>query len=258
MLFARRALAKPRPDSIRADVVLPRHQTGHASPVDWRDEVLYFLLVDRFSDAGEGIAPAAGSRQSRRRPAASWATARPWRWDRWAESGAEPLAGRDAGRGELQARLSQAPGRHHLVAVPGVQAARPPRRLPRLRRAGLPRRRSALRHARRSGRVGQRRRTPRACASSSTSSSTIPAPNWLYPPDAPGGAWQPHYTHEPLSASARGWATEARRSPPSRAPRTASGRPSCRTPSTTPAPAAAVWAPATSTTRTPSTSAATS
>ena len=50
MSFADHALNKDRPDSITRDVTLPRRQRYFASPSDWRDEVLYFLLVDRFSD----------------------------------------------------------------------------------------------------------------------------------------------------------------------------------------------------------------
>src|SRR5207237_1243942 len=69
MTFADSALTHDRPASIRRNVVLPRRQRYHASPVDWRGGVLYFLLVDR---RNLGAA----------RPAL------PWRWDRWAESGA--------------------------------------------------------------------------------------------------------------------------------------------------------------------------
>jgi hypothetical protein len=53
MKFAENALGKDRPDSIDNDVSLPRRQEYYPSPVDWRDEMLYFLLVDRFSDGLE-------------------------------------------------------------------------------------------------------------------------------------------------------------------------------------------------------------
>ncbi len=53
MTFMERALDRDRPQSIDDDVTLPRRQEYHPSPVDWRDEVLYFLLVDRFSDGRE-------------------------------------------------------------------------------------------------------------------------------------------------------------------------------------------------------------
>jgi glycosidase len=92
MPFASKALAKPRPDSIGKNVVLPRRQKGHASPVDWRDEVLYFLLVDRFSDGAEATRPLL----DRANPAAArpaQGNGEPWRWDRWAESGASRWQG---------------------------------------------------------------------------------------------------------------------------------------------------------------------
>lgn len=55
------------------------------SPIDWRDEVLYFLLPDRFSDGGEASRPLlARSKIVALRAAAS----RPgWNWKKWADSG---------------------------------------------------------------------------------------------------------------------------------------------------------------------------
>ncbi len=55
------------------------------SPVDWRDEVLYFLLPDRFSDGQESLRPLLSRteithlRNGRGRPG--------WNWHDWAESG---------------------------------------------------------------------------------------------------------------------------------------------------------------------------
>jgi glycosidase len=91
MSFREHTLNQPRPASVRADVDLPRRQPYFPSPADWRDEVLYFLLVDRFSDGAEanrpllnrGALPAA-------RPMIDGA---PWRWDRWAESGGDRWQG---------------------------------------------------------------------------------------------------------------------------------------------------------------------
>jgi len=86
MIFADQALRKDRPDSIRRDVTLPRRQHYHPSPQDWRDEVLYFLLVDRFSDGQEDTRPLLDRQQrdaARLRPGGA-----PWRWDHWATSGA--------------------------------------------------------------------------------------------------------------------------------------------------------------------------
>ena len=50
--FASDWLGRKRPASISGPggVLLPRRVSYHPSPVDWRDEVLYFLLVDRFSE----------------------------------------------------------------------------------------------------------------------------------------------------------------------------------------------------------------
>lgn len=85
MSFIEKMLAQPRPESIRA-VELP--QDGHyfPSPTNWRDEVIYFLLPDRFSDAQEERRPLLDRRdldRARRRPGGA-----PWRWDHWAQSGA--------------------------------------------------------------------------------------------------------------------------------------------------------------------------
>lgn len=84
--FTLETLGKQVPDSIRNSLTLPRRQNYHPTPVDWRDEVLYFLLIDRFSDGKESARPLLDRNQR--------AAARPqghdgqnWRWDRWAESG---------------------------------------------------------------------------------------------------------------------------------------------------------------------------
>ncbi|MCZ6619880.1 MAG: hypothetical protein O7E57_17315 [Gammaproteobacteria bacterium] len=50
-------MSQGRLESICGDVSLPRRQRYHPSPVDWRDEALYFLLVDRFSDGQEDTRP---------------------------------------------------------------------------------------------------------------------------------------------------------------------------------------------------------
>jgi glycosidase len=91
MTFAKNVIGEKRPDSISRDVSLPRRQDYYPSPVDWREEVLYFLLVDRFSDGQESMRPLL----DRRDPG----SARPsqngggWRWDLWAESGAHRWQG---------------------------------------------------------------------------------------------------------------------------------------------------------------------
>ena len=86
MSFADIVLSQGRPASIRLNVTLPRRRRYYPSSADWRDEVLYFLLVDRFSDGREASRPLLDRRNL-------WA-ARPtlpggeaWRWERWAQSG---------------------------------------------------------------------------------------------------------------------------------------------------------------------------
>ena len=56
MSFSDTILMRPRPSSVR-ELLLPRREKYHPSPSDWRDEVLYFLLPDRFSDGQENSRP---------------------------------------------------------------------------------------------------------------------------------------------------------------------------------------------------------
>jgi glycosidase len=84
-------LGADRPESLKPAVrklLDEARRTGvsyFASPVDWRDEVLYFLLPDRFSDGNEaGRPPLTRAEIQSLRQAAS----RPgWNWQQWAESG---------------------------------------------------------------------------------------------------------------------------------------------------------------------------
>ncbi len=96
MVEASPGVSDARAANVRHDVVLPRRRLLYPSPVDWRDEVLYFLLVDRFSDGGES-----GRRLLDRSDVPA---ARPdgWRWDLWARSG----GGRWQG-GSLQGVISK-------------------------------------------------------------------------------------------------------------------------------------------------------
>ena len=90
--FATSILGSAVPERVRTDISLPRRQRFHPSPADWRDEVLYFLLVDRFSDAQESSRSRLDRNQrSSARPPGS--DGQDWRWDRWAESGAHRWQG---------------------------------------------------------------------------------------------------------------------------------------------------------------------
>lgn len=91
MTFRDDVLAGDRPAALR-DV--PRAPAGgyHPSPADWRDEVLYFLLPDRFSDGAEGARPLLDrTDRAAARPAPAGAAT--WRWDRWARSGGDRWQG---------------------------------------------------------------------------------------------------------------------------------------------------------------------
>ena len=86
MAFRDDVLGRPRPDSL-ASFALPRRERFFPSPADWRDEVLYFLLPDRFSDAAEASRPLLDR--------SDLAAARPpsFRFDRWAQGGGERWQG---------------------------------------------------------------------------------------------------------------------------------------------------------------------
>src|SRR5919197_703185 len=90
--FAEVALVRRRPDRVTSEVALPRKVAYLPSPPSWRDQVIYFLLVDRFSDGRETDRPLLDrSNLGGQRPALP--NGEPWRWDRWAESGADRFQG---------------------------------------------------------------------------------------------------------------------------------------------------------------------
>lgn len=91
MPFSHHALGRFPPASIRQDVELPRRVAAFPSPVDWRDEALYFLLVDRFSDGGEASRPLLD--RGDLAAARALPDGQPWRWDHWARSGGERWQG---------------------------------------------------------------------------------------------------------------------------------------------------------------------
>lgn len=80
MGFARDILGSKRPASVR-NVALPRRQAMYASAADWRDEIIYFLLPDRFSDGREAARPLLDPNNLPAfRPVG-------FRFDRWADGG---------------------------------------------------------------------------------------------------------------------------------------------------------------------------
>jgi glycosidase len=84
--FSEQILQNKRPSDIRS-VELPHRQQYHPSPADWRNEVLYFLLPDRFSDGQEDQRPLLNRASIQgSRPAS-------FRWDNWAKSGGERWQG---------------------------------------------------------------------------------------------------------------------------------------------------------------------
>ena len=84
--FQQGQLGGERPASIRG-VRLPRREHFFPSPTDWRDEIIYFLLPDRFSDGQET--------EARLLDPANRQAARPagFRWDNWAQSGGDRWQG---------------------------------------------------------------------------------------------------------------------------------------------------------------------
>ena len=89
-------LQAPPPRSIAAArQPFPQRDAAHASPPDWRDEVLYFLLPDRFSDGQEHTRPLLDrTRLGEQRAAFAAANGLPaWRWDTWRQSGENRFQG---------------------------------------------------------------------------------------------------------------------------------------------------------------------
>lgn len=104
------SLAAPRKIS-DARAAFPRRIAVHPSPSDWRDEVLYFLLPDRFSDGREHTRPLLDRSQlaARRADYASANGLPHWRWDLWRQSGESRFQG-----GTLAGITSQLPYLNNL------------------------------------------------------------------------------------------------------------------------------------------------
>ena len=67
----------------------------HPSPHDWRDEILYFLLPDRFSDGREGSRTPLPADLSTAAGRSAIATLRGpgWNWQQWCISGSSRFQG---------------------------------------------------------------------------------------------------------------------------------------------------------------------
>ena len=124
MGFVEDTLAAPRPDEL-ARVDLPRRLHYHPSPDSWQDEVVYFLLVDRFSDGAESTRPLLDRTRL--------ADARPDQPKRRALTlgqlgvvGKRSLPGRNPVRSNQQTRLPSGPGHNDSVGESSLSAARAP------------------------------------------------------------------------------------------------------------------------------------
>lgn len=91
MTFVDQTLAQKRPNSLK-EFTLPRRKQYFPSSADWRNEVLYFLLPDRFSDGQEAQRPLL-NRQRLHQARPNLSNGEPWRFDKWAESGSDRWQG---------------------------------------------------------------------------------------------------------------------------------------------------------------------
>jgi glycosidase len=178
------------PGSIRRGVTLPRRQRYHASPEDWRDEILYFLLVDRFSDGQEGGRPLLDR--------GDLAAARPrpgggsWRWDQWAASGAERWQGGSLAGAKTKLGYLQDLGVTALWISPVFQQRR---HLDTYHGYGV---QDFLEI---DPRFGTRQDLVELCAAAHGRGMRVvldiifnhTGSNWIYPEATPGGAWRPRY-----------------------------------------------------------------
>ena len=122
----------------------------HPSPAAWEDQVLYFLMLDRFSDGREqgyrdndGTPCHGGSHAALPARPMPATPSRPRRRRRWREAGGS-WAGRHPERAGKQDRLPEAPGGHRHLDQPGLQAGALPGDLPRLRHPEFPGGRSRI------------------------------------------------------------------------------------------------------------------
>jgi glycosidase len=201
MSFADDILHRPRPERIR-DVTLPITGNGHPSPADWRDEILYFLLPDRFSDGGESRRPLLDRRNlaaARRR-----VNGQPWRWDHWAQSGATRWQG-----GTLAGVISKL---DYLKALGATTLWIGP--IFKQRRHGNTYHGYAIQDFLDvDPRLGSRRDLVELVRAAHERGLRVlldvifnhSGTNWLYPPDVPGGPWRPRYRPYPQQYPFGSW-----------------------------------------------------
>jgi hypothetical protein len=79
----------------------PQRDSYHPSPGDWRDQVFYFLLPDRFSNGNEQPERLLDADLSTAEGVAAIRALRGaiWRWDKWQESGATRFQGGGRAKG---------------------------------------------------------------------------------------------------------------------------------------------------------------
>ncbi|MGH9833094.1 MAG: alpha-amylase family glycosyl hydrolase [Blastocatellia bacterium] len=191
MSFTDTQLGQNRPASVR-DINLPRRERYHPSPADWRDETLYFLLPDRFSDGQEQTRPLLDRR--------NLASARPalpngetWRWDRWAQSGAAAWQGGTI-RG-IRSKLGYLK-RLGVTALWIGPVFKQRGHLDSYHGYGIQDFLDIDPH------FGDRRDLVELVADAHAAGMRIildiifnhSGPNWLYPPESAGGPFMPHYT----------------------------------------------------------------
>jgi hypothetical protein len=106
----RRLSRQRRPDRIKHNVSLSRHQSYHLSPVDWREKVLYFPLVDCFIDGLECKMLLLDRSNLAAAPPGPRSMAKPGPGAKWAESGASWWQGGTTRVGrQVKAWLSREP-----------------------------------------------------------------------------------------------------------------------------------------------------
>jgi glycosidase len=171
---------------------MPRRERYHPSPADWRDETLYFLLPDRFSDGQEQTRPLLDRNNlAAARPALPNGEA--WRWDRWAQSGAAAWQG-----GTLRGIRSKL-GYLKQLGVTAIWVGpvfKQRGHLNSYHGYGIQDFLDVDPH------FGDRRELVELVADAHAAGLRIildiifnhSGPNWLYPPETPGGAETPRYT----------------------------------------------------------------